>query len=232
MRQHTVKIIVVFCFLAELCFSQGTFRNLDFENPTIALTNGAGPYPTDDALPGWTVKIGTIEQHEIYYDILAGNFSSVGLIGFHPAAQYSALDGQLSVILQCWNLTANPLEASISQTGLIPADARSLWFKAQPDLGVLQVSLGGQIVPIYAIMPGPNYTLYGGSIEQFANQNLELKFTSFGPAAPGAYYGWNLDSIMFLPESIPEPSSVSLFVCSLILLMLRPVAKKVVVPNS
>jgi hypothetical protein len=52
---------------------------------------------------------------------------------------------------------------SISQTGQIPVNAKSLQFEASSALD-LNVTLGGQNLPYSAISEGSGYTLYGANI--------------------------------------------------------------------
>ncbi len=99
---------------------------------------------------------------------------------------------------------------SIGQIGLVPASAQSILFKAQPGSDILTLTLGGQNIPFIALATEPNYTLYCGDISAFAGQLLELAFT----ASPGSLgqTGWNLDSIEFSSQPIPEPSTYTLLI--------------------
>jgi PEP-CTERM motif len=70
-------------------------------------------------------------------------------------------------------------------------------------------------VPFTAVATQPNYTLYGGDVSAFAGQISDLALTAglFGT-------GWNLDSIEFSPQSVPEPSTWILLVSGVGLLSL------------
>ena len=101
-----------------------------------------------------------------------------------------------------------PPGVSISQTGLVPANAASIQFIAQGDVspaGTLLVSLGGQNIPLFAISTGSKYTLYGGNIPSGSADNSEqLMFT----ASQG--YFWEVDDIQFSPLAAPEPGVLGL----------------------
>ncbi len=64
-----------------------------------------------------------------------------------------------------------------------------------------------------------SYTLYGADVASYAGQVVELGFTQLGPRAgippPG---GLLVDSIVFSPELIPEPSSLGLLTAGLLFL--------------
>jgi len=106
-------------------FGQGTFQNFDFESATIVTAYPPNIILTSDALPEWTVFDGTNQLSIILYN----GGSAVSLWG----AGY-ALDGNFSVGFSTGG--------SISQTGLIPADARTLLFIGTPP-SVTSRLLGG-----------------------------------------------------------------------------------------
>jgi hypothetical protein len=74
-----------------------------------------------------------------------------------------------------------------------------------PGTGVLDVSVGGNNVPIVAIGAGPNYTLYSANISTWAGETEQLTFS-----APETAFlnGWAVDDISFSPA--PEPNIVAL----------------------
>jgi hypothetical protein len=95
---------------------------------------------------------------------------------------------------------------SISQTGVVPASAESILFKAQNAgallSGILSVSVGGQNIPFSALFTGSNYTLYGGDVSAFSGQSKQLVFS----ALAGDNNYWEIDDIQFSQTAIPEPS--------------------------
>jgi hypothetical protein len=100
----------------------------------------------------------------------------------------------------------NPNElifTAIGQTGQIPASARAIIFYA--DTVPIQVSFGGQILPVFHLDDGiVGYHPYGADVSSFAGQTAELRFTGIG--------GGSLDFIQFSSQAIPEPDVPALSV--------------------
>jgi len=169
--------------LAEAGFGQG-FVNLNFESASLV---PAGPFEVQfaQAFPGWIGTVGGVQQtiaisNTIYLDtsgisIINGNYDN---FGFGPAGP---LQGNYTAILQA-GLHG---DTSLSQTGLVPANAQSLQFEAvQAVDGVsamipFVVTLGGQNLSLTVISNALNYTLYGAIISSWAGQTAQLSFTVF-----------------------------------------------------
>jgi hypothetical protein len=162
--------------------AQPAFQNLNFEqaNP-ISAGNPFYPYLITSAsgLPYWTVSYGNVQQTQIPYNAPSTGATWVTLIG--PGSETfgeSPIDGNYSVLLTGGG---TPLGASISQTGLIPPGTQSLLFEAQPEIpgfGLLDVSIGGENVPFFAVGTGSDYTLYGVNITAWADQTEQLTFSA------------------------------------------------------
>jgi hypothetical protein len=178
-----------------------------------------------DALPGWGVFYQgvvsanpfTNSQTQIAFNAVTPGIPQVVLLGINAPVGPS-IEGAYNVLLQGYSgfLPAGATlsaSASINQTGAVPATAQSILFKAQPGTESLSVSLGGANIPFTTILMGPNYTMYGGDISPFANEALELQFTAEGDGT-----GWNIDSIEFSSQPIPEPSAFALLAGALGLL--------------
>jgi PEP-CTERM motif len=205
---------IIQSIMAAICVSsaqgQGVFQNLDFESAAISQNQGLGVVNTTDALPGWNVYFGPNgPQAQVDFEGLISSW--VVLLGTNNIGDGSSIEGEFSIYLTGQQV-AFPGEAdspagSINQTGLVPANAESILFKAQPGTASFVVSLDGQNITLTDLATGPNYTLFGGDISAFAGQTSELAFTAgiFGT-------GWNLDSIEFSPEAVPEPSTWALLV--------------------
>jgi len=209
--KHFGIIVVMLLAGGWRALSQG-FINLNFESATIVPIMGSPLYPyaiaTTDALPGWTVTTyqQTTPATQITYNDPALGSSAVNLW----ATNGQQISGNYSVLLQGG---VGP-GVSINQSGSVPGGTQSLLFEAQPGLGTLLVSLGGQNIPFFAIGTGPNYTLYGGDASMFAGQNDQLIFSAVG----GGDNNWNIDNIVFSPSPIPEPSTLALAAAGALLL--------------
>jgi hypothetical protein len=187
--------------IAGSALGQGAFQNLDFESaqviPVSTNANGSVNIATANALPGWSAFAGANQLSLIPYNSQAeAAWPVVGLYG----SNVTVIGGNFEVMLTSGG--------SISQTGLVPANAESLLFGAafiaSPPF---VVSLDGQNLSYEVISnalnsQGYSYTIYGADISAFVGQVETLAFS-----APG--YGI-LDNIQFSPITIPEPSAISL----------------------
>ena len=94
----------------------------------------------------------------------------------------NSIEGGFSILLEggVVNSTGQfvPEDASILQTGLVPAGTQSMRFKAGNGFGPLAVSLGGQGIPIFAVQTGPDYNVYAGDASAFGGQIVELQFSA------------------------------------------------------
>jgi len=70
---------------------------------------------------------------------------------------------------------------------------------------------------------GANYVIYGADISSFAGQNLELEFSAPRYAFDN---NWNIDSIRFSNQPIPEPGVFGLFALGPLLLTNRFLRRK------
>lgn len=209
--------------------AQGTFQNLDFERATIVPDPSSVYYPyavyAINAIPGWT-PTGFLGTNVILYNAISLGATSVSLYGLNSTGGTPApLDGAFSIGL--YGGGGIPTGASISQTGLVPADAASIRFIAQPPSplveGILLISLGGQNIPFSAISTGPNYTMYGGNIPSaFAGQIGQLTFT----APNGGNNYWAIDNIQFSTRSVPEPGILALAALGALLMGSRALGRR------
>ena len=181
---------------------QGTFQDLDFEAAQIVYVDSFhAAIVASNALPGWSVFAGTNHLSVIPFGILGATYP----VQLLAQTNGGSLSGNFTVRLSR-GFSQSEDGGSISQTGVIPADARALLFKAPMSLnGALAVSLGSQNLAYSALTSGPNYTVYGADITAFAGQNQTLSFSvALDPRVVP------LDDIQFSSQPIPEPSAVYL----------------------
>jgi hypothetical protein len=197
--------------------AQGTFQNLDFEEADIVPIVGNPLYPyavtVANALPGWTVDYGAVQQTQILYNNPSLGTTAVTLFASgYPGPVASIIDGNFSVALQSGLLNGMPAPASISQTGQIPSGTQSLLFDSvsggfsseQPP----EVLIGNDLLTLFPVGSGQgvstSYTIYGANISAWAGQSEQLTFS----APAGAFI---IDDISFSPTAvIPEPSPLAL----------------------
>jgi hypothetical protein len=193
---------------AALCWSlaalgQGTFQNLDFEQarnvPTTLGPQGWSTMPASQGLPSWTAFEGGQEMTWIFYGPSIQQGVSILSASLGPV-----VDGNYSVQLTCGAGLGEAFSASISQTGFVPSDARSLRFKGGGP--GLQVTLGGRSVSLVPIET-PRGPMLAADISAFAGLQEELNFSAH-VYQDGSLFGvpnLALDSIEFSPQPIPEP---------------------------
>lgn len=201
-KEQAMSKVSSICLLAVLsltvCASgQSTFQNLNFE-AAHNLSPPSSSFATSNALPGWSAFAGSNPLTSVAYNWVA----SVPTVGLYGSNSF-VVSGSFTTLL--YN------GGSIRQTGLVPADAESLFFKRNgnnPTL--LSLSLGGQSLSYTAISSGPNYTLFGADVSAFAGQTASLTILS-----PGLDF---IDDFEFSPQIIPEPSFLALLSWGVLLL--------------
>jgi hypothetical protein len=204
-------VLILMLAFGRVCFSQG-FVNLDFESAKVIPVVGDSNYPNavaiTNAVPGWSV-FGTMNGNMLC------NLPSIGTTSVILLATNGVITGNYSVQLE-GGFSFFP--ATISQTGLVPFSAQSILFAAQQGgTGLLNVSLGGQDLPLSVVSTGMNYTLYGADVSAFAGQRQELMFS----ASSTGINNWTIDNIQFSATPIPEPGVFGLFALGGTLLGLR-----------
>ncbi len=182
---------------------QGTFVNLDFEACTVPHTsNTVGAFvPTDSAFPGWSVLVGGDLQTDVPYNSFG--FASLSLIGnpyYNPP-----LGGQFSAFFATYRTLGGKF-VSLSQTGTIPADANSLFYRVSGpnyrEANALQIEFAGHTLPARLWDPSAAAT-WAVDLRPYAGQTGELKLTaSFGSFG---FVNLLVDDLVFSPTVVPEP---------------------------
>ena len=176
------------------------FVNLDFEDANLS-GYSAGPVPAVDAIPGWTAYLGGMALTNINYNVTGG----ITIEGSHRG---SSIQGNYFIYLEGSGGFLQPDEnASIGQTGTIPATARSMIFWGAFYTPFDIISFNGQPLPVTGTGSGANYSIYGVNISAFAGQTGQLLFTSRSTPAAG---GDAIDNIQFSSSAVPEPGVLSL----------------------
>lgn len=198
------------CF-ANHAVSQGTFRNLDFELAQVSpLAPPGTPLTAAAGIPLWTAYAGGVEQSSILYNALYIGDLGVALLSSGPLDPYGSavIQGNFTVVLQAG--AGGSGNTTISQTGLIPANALALLFTASMPYGAgWTVSIGSQTIPVVELHQiNSYYALYGADMSSFAGRSETLSFTALtGLGPPVNMY---LDAIQFSSTPVPEPSAFAL----------------------
>jgi hypothetical protein len=218
----------VFCLSCAPGLWAQPFQNLDFESANVSNLppNQFEFVPVADGLPGWSAYIGTNELTQVGHNAISLGGANVGVLG--PTNAFQPLQGSYSAILQAGGVVGNPGDpASIAQTGLIPASAKSVQFEGTLQLqergavftNSLFVTIGDQNV---TVVPLGN-DIYGCDVSAFANSTEDLEFTMSGAFGNALIL---LDAITFSPEAIPEPSSLSLVLVGVACLVFWQAARR------
>jgi hypothetical protein len=94
---------------------------------------------------------------------------------------------------------------SLTQTGDVPADAKSIHFVGFG--GAFELRVNHLLVPlVYDNTPGTIAVNVYGDMSAFAGQTVELDFTTIKGARPNG-----IDSILFSPQIVPEPTTCLFF---------------------
>jgi hypothetical protein len=220
--------LFVFVALWSVCCTSSLaspFQNLDFEQrtfhspPTNYVPNGnaIGPNPISDAfgLPFWTAK----EDATVCTALRGGggalDETSVALFGptNHP------IDGSYTLELSAYANAPSDLykTSSISQTGDVPANAKSIQFLLRSPYSIVQsnplVTLNGTTINLVPISTNGNIVTMAGDVSAFAGTTAQLQISAAGTSGNGFFYTENyfdLDDISFSPNPAPEPSSIAL----------------------
>jgi hypothetical protein len=197
-------IMLLWCVV--MAKAQGTFQNLNFELANPGSLTFAASIPVTSALSDWTVTIGGVQQTDVGYNAFSTGASAVSLIG--PGGPTPAIDGNFSVLL-----TGSSSTVSISQTGLIPAGTKSLFFDAEQGFGAgaggeLEVLIGTQAVAVTLVASESTYALYGANGSGWAGDTEGLTFSAL--EATSGLNNWTIDDISFSPQAVPEPNTLEL----------------------
>jgi hypothetical protein len=207
------------------------FENLDFEQATLQPVDPGTPYSVyaAPALPGWTATLDTTVQNTVNVNFIALDFTAVNLLtpsitvpGWPSPLTGNPIHGNYTVQLSGVhvNLPGFFSTASISQTGDVPADAKSILFsvRAEPSASTApNVSLDGITIDVFPVSTFKGVTLMAGDITPFAGTTRDLSFHAAGVHGPDLVSEdvYDLDDIAFSPLSlealgVPEPASLSL----------------------
>jgi hypothetical protein len=203
--------------------AQGSFENLDFEqaNPVNAGNREYLDAVTfSSALPGWSASIGGEPVTDVLLNGDTEGGASIDLFGpGWNSVNPGIIDGNYTVFLQAggsWLLSVGG-NVSLWQTGTIPANARTLEYKAWNfSAGApLSVSVDGNSLSAVVLSSGQSpsgqaYSVYGVDIAPYAGQTGEVEFTEVFTNVPS----WTeLDDITFSTTTVaPEPNTLALAV--------------------
>jgi len=194
--------------LAQAAFGQ-SFVNLNFEDATVSPTpinTPGGDVDPASAFPGWTVGNSLNGRLYVLYNLSTIGAPSVDLDGpnFPNYDRRAPLQGSFSAHLEYYDAPSMGLP-TLSQTGLVPADAQSINFLVGSIVpnerdGVMIVN--GVTIPLVPISGGR----FAADISSFAGQVVQLTFTT-ATTDPNRNNLFYFDDIQFSASPVPEPAS-------------------------
>jgi hypothetical protein len=190
---------------------QGNFQNLDFESANIQPGQGPGLVSAADAIPGWTPYLGTNEGSAVLFDNLFIGQAVIALIGGPGWTNGGIVSGIYTAVLQAGSGADgfSPVDAAISQTGLVPMGTHSIQFLSSGARNGFTVTIAGQPISLSVVGTQNGFNLYRGDVSQFSGLSEELRITALSvPSSPANLY---IDSILFSAEAVPEPGFLGLF---------------------
>jgi hypothetical protein len=211
-HSHFICLVVVSFYVSLNVSGQG-FVNLDFEDSII--TSSQPSFLGFDFgmanVPGWTQNNGWGDSNysggtSLIYNNQTLDNPDISI--WDTTYLRPAIDGNYSIYLYGGSVAYThaypglPTGASISQTGQIPANAKSISYEGYG----LQVFFNGQLL---------SFTDGSIDISAFAGQTGELTF-----AVPWQSQGV-LDDIQFSTQPVPEPSFFGLLALGCVLFGLR-----------
>ena len=222
MKRVIANLFVVFLFsILQRAFGQ-SFDNLDFEqasvypaSPGYVPWDASSAISADYALPYWTVmEDGTICD-AVSRPPYALDETYVGLV----SPGYSPIEGSYSVQLSAYADAPSGYfrSSSISQTGVIPFGTHSIQFLIARQAGLVQsgllVIVNESPISLIELSQSGGVSAMAGDISAFAGTTATVSFVCQAETGGGFVSGeniFNLDSIQFSPESVPEPTTVAL----------------------
>jgi hypothetical protein len=233
---HLMVLLNLFS-LPTIVFAQ-SFQNLDFESANVSTPGGN---PIANAFPGWsglshTPHFGS--SSTVYYDSPQMDEMFIGI--FDQNGAYPSLDGYTAYLGGDLDSSfVNYGSADIWQTGMIPANAKSIQFYSTISYGqampgyspTLTLSLNGTPVSFSAIGTFGPFTQYAADVSAYSGTSTTLEFDVSAtypyptPAPDPSYQHWifgvGMDEVSFSPTPAPEPAAFSLLSLGLVLFIFK-----------
>ncbi|MBN8248654.1 MAG: hypothetical protein J0L84_14595 [Verrucomicrobia bacterium] len=187
-------------------YAQG-FTNLDFELPR------RGPWPPEinaaQLFPGWTPFLEPpFPEFGFPYVLLNDYCIGSPCIGLYSQPAGAPRPARLSVAMDAGGGGPGGYgEMGLRQTGLVPAEARSLRFKASVwgSGGTLVIRLGGRALPLIPVESQADGVVYGADISFAGGQVTELSLGVLADHSEGIRTSASLDDIQFSPAPVEMP---------------------------
>jgi len=216
-----------------LVVSGAEFRNLGFEEANTSGLHTGDTVPLNQLLPGWTVRSGTnVETYGGFDGISLGWPAIVGDARLIKAGGATGINVDGNYALDFTPVLRGD-EMSISQTGLVPLDAKTIRFMAasEPFFGPQSQNFydvevnGTRLDLLWRATPGAGMLDWNvaGDVSAYAGQEVDLVFrTRFQTIGPFSFpmEDYALDTIIFSPVPLPEPNIAQMGLLGISLLLI------------
>ena len=213
--------LIAFVVPATIVLAQAPFQNLDFELAQVATQAFPERVPFSSALPYWQGVTAGLPATEASYNGLLLDFPQIGLYdqeNLGPRSLWDPIFGNYSASLMADVGSWASDKAELFQTGLIPAEARSIRFATtaepltqaiglKPEDWSLSLLVNGMAVSYFPLETHTNYVLWGANISPQSGTVAEIRFSLHTTQPPLPAYdagiALGLDGIEFSPLPVP-----------------------------
>jgi hypothetical protein len=214
LRVKRIRLLPAVVLLAALGLARvavaAPFVNLDFEQSTVQ-PGDPTVVPTSAAFPGWTARFGANVSNSVYHNYLGSGEPIVAV--FDQSAgngSVALLQGRFMALVVPG--TSNTL-TSLSQTGEIPSETRSMWISSPGAAPPVILRINGTVVPttfLSGLDSIGQVVTYGADLTAFAGQTVEMRFECGHYSFPTDTGARAFDNMRFSTTPIPEPTGVAL----------------------
>ncbi|WP_422014172.1 hypothetical protein [Roseateles sp.] len=176
------------------------FTNLDFEAATVTQPpNGISFIDWSAAAPGWSHSAGA-DTSAVYYGGTHVGVTQWFLLTDAATVPAGPLAGAYSLSFASGYDSSNAsgsqwVNAHVSQTGLLPSDARALTLLASGPLGITINGTAGALVSLGG-------SAYGVDVTAYAGQSAEIRFIN---TSTQLFNPVTIDNVAFSASPVPEP---------------------------
>jgi hypothetical protein len=198
------------------------FQNLDFQEAGLFVPTNQPAGFIDPALafPGWTVGGGGPGAFSLstFYNLTTLSGSGISL--FYWGQGHPDILDPYFISLEFHGFGAPP---TLSQTGLVPTNAKSIILDSDAIPRNITVLLNGVAVPMYA-----TGGMLVGDVSAFAGELAQLTFSMPGGVSSATNQindVYDIYSVSFSASPVPEPGSLALVGLGSLLLVRRAIRK-------
>ncbi|HZZ28723.1 MAG TPA: hypothetical protein VFE46_12040 [Pirellulales bacterium] len=231
MNRQLIVLLTAWCIGAAIRLSAAPFQDLDFEQATIhsppanyvpnGNAIGLNPISAAAAFPFWTAQEDSTICTAVWGGGGALDETSVALLD--ASGFPKPIDGNYSLELSAYADAPSGSglykASSISQTGDIPANAKSILILLRgvgPPANVRDVptvTINGNVINMITLSSSSGVMTMAGDVSAFAGTSAQFTIQAAGVSGQGTFLAEDyidIDDISFSPNPVPEPGAVCL----------------------